>query len=121
MPGRSDILPASYWHWALLVAGVATLLAGVWLLARTRRPDAAPDPGDEGHSSPGGQAAHPTTATELATALVVIILGYHLAAWGLPRPVVPFQIDRSWWWAVVLGAGTLAALSRAIDRWESRR
>lgn len=122
MPGSADILPQTAWHWVLFIAGTAALFTGVWMLARARRPG---PPGHQHSTDQPPRAAGPSesdgVATGLATALLVIFLGYHLAAWGLPRQVVPFQVDRDWWWAVVLAVGVLAALSRAIDRWESRR
>lgn len=109
--------------WAMLALGLAGMVLGVVLLARAKRYPAI-DPALR--STPEEIAAADAAAafglpTRLATGLLTLFVSYHLIAWALPKGTVPFHVSARWWWAVVLAAPVLIAVSKGIDRWEAGR
>ncbi len=129
------LVNAEWWQVALMAMGVATLAIGMWLLGKARQFPGTDLPGSENNSSdnpgqapaeppvvPPGPAlpAGPSVATRLARGLVVLVLGYHLLAWGMPGETPMVHVPRAWWWALVLLLGALAALARGIDKIEER-
>ncbi len=96
----------AWWQWLLLPAGLALLVAGLFVLAKRRLPGRA-----------GISVSLPST---LAIGLAHAVLGYHCIAWTLPRGVHGPYVGAPLWWAVLLACAGLVGLSLLIDRLEAR-
>ncbi|MCA9287067.1 MAG: hypothetical protein KDA05_00695 [Phycisphaerales bacterium] len=100
---------------ALIALGVAILAIGLWLLARARKTpaDAACDP----PLPLIGPARRPTLFT---LGMGGIILGYHIAAWGVPR-WLPLHVPLPMWWALAAGLALAITGSLVSERLERDR
>lgn len=81
--------------------GAAVLGAGAWLLREPKE---------------GTRRAALTVPTRLATALVLLVLGYHLAAWSLPDHWTPMKISPERWWLLAIGGAMMLSSSVVMDR-----
>lgn len=98
----------TFWNGLLLAGGLFLLIAG---MIRLRH----------GRTGPIGSQSVPTV---LAQGVSVLVLGYHLIAWGVnaTRGIEGLMCVRAqWWWALVLGLGVLMGLARAIDVAEAKQ
>ena len=111
-PPTSPTPPTTPTEIALIVIGIGVLASGLWLLARARKTpaDAACDP----PLPLLGPVRRPTLFT---LGMGVVVLGYHVAAWGVPR-WLPLQVPVSWWWALAAGLVLAIAGSVASERLE---
>lgn len=81
--------------------GAATLGAGVWLLREPKE---------------GTRLAAISVPTRMATALVLLVAGYHLAAWSLPDSWTPMKIPPERWWLLAIGGAMMLSSSVVMDR-----
>jgi hypothetical protein len=93
---------------AAMLAGAALIIAGVWVLWRSRRPG---EYGDSARPTGG-----PSQMTRTVAGLVLIGLGYHAIAYANPsQPLLQVPISR-WWllplWAALMLGGSLLVDSR---------
>lgn len=99
-----------------IAAGSVVGLGGMWMLRGAKRVVREPDePGrapDTGAAPRGGL----TVPTRMAIGIAALIVGYHIAAWSLPRPAFGVPVDR--WWIVLLVASATVVGSLVADRVE---
>lgn len=69
----------------------------------------------------GGSVLGLSAASRVATGLMLVIVGYHAAAWSLPARWFPLQVPLDRWW--VLGSAMAAGLMLTLlaDRIERDR
>lgn len=97
----------SFGQWIMVLSGGAVGAASLWVLAWARR-------GLEG----AGSASN--TATRTATGLVGLLVGYHLAAYGLPPGAMPLRLPPGRLWIGVVGAVIAVGASLVMDRVDRR-
>ncbi|MBL9002557.1 MAG: hypothetical protein JNK25_15615 [Phycisphaerae bacterium] len=109
-------------QFAAYAAALALILLGVWFLLYR------PDPDDDPPPSPGDQA--PWTArvrhwrdtrsgpTRTVFGLVMILTGYHAAAWAGPDAVFAFRVPPERWWILAGALVVSVACALVSDRIE---
>jgi len=87
-----------------IVAGCLLGVAGLWMLRNAKR--TIHEPGSQESSSDTDESPELglSIPTRLAIGITIMIVGYHLIAWSVPRPMYGVPIGR--WW-MVLGIGVL--------------
>lgn len=107
-------------HIAALIIGGGLATAGLWLLFGKRilgtaaRPATSSEPGSPVDDAP----LRLSEPTRLVIALCLVVVGYHVAAYGSPAAWFPLKVPFQRWW--VLALGVVVAISGAIlsDRME---
>lgn len=116
-----------------IVAGAGVLIAGLWMLWG-RRPVVDDGDGEAGSEDAvdGRAGAEPAVRgpalrnrfsepTRLVIGVSLLLIGYHIAAWGTPDDWLHVKVPRERWWMLVLGIGAALASTVGIDRVEKRR
>lgn len=85
------------------VCGAAVLIAGLWLLREPKE---------------GTKRAGLSVPTRLATALALLVIGYHIAAWSLPDSWTPIKVPLDRWWVLAIGGVMMLSSSVVMDRKE---
>jgi len=83
------------------VCGAAVLIAGLWLLREPKE---------------GTRRAGLSVPTRTATALALLVLGYHIAAWSLPDSWTPIKVPPEKWWVLAIGGVMMLSSSVVMDR-----
>jgi hypothetical protein len=113
---------------AMIIAGLVLVGAGGWVLWAFRRRE------PRGRDSAGGPPAgaggrmprripaairRMSEPTRLSVAVVLILVGYHLVAWGVPPAwASPLAVPRDLWYVVLGVAAAWIGLSLLMDRLE---
>ena len=66
-----------------------------------------------------GRTARLSPPTRMTLGLVLVVLGYHAAAWALPPTWLPLRVPPDRWWLVVGGAAAAllgTALAERLER-----
>lgn len=65
-----------------------------------------------------GRISRLTPPTRMTLGLVLVVVGYHMAAWVLPASWAPLRVPPERWW-IVAGGGVVALFGAALaDRLE---
>lgn len=96
-----------------VVAGVACGILGLWMLRNAKRDVRAPADGAE---ASGAERAGLTAPTRMTVGITAILVGYHLVAWSVPRPMFGVPVDR--WWIVACVAVLAVVGALVADRVE---
>lgn len=118
---RIDLLSAG-----CILGGALLIGAGIWQLragcprgygtAENRGGSNGRTRSGQGHASSGF-----SVPARLSLAVVSLVVGYHLVAWGVPAAWgTPVAFPRQWWFAVVAVGAAWAGLSVLLDRLENR-
>lgn len=83
------------------VCGAAVLIAGLWLLREPKE---------------GTKLAGLSVPTRMATALALLVIGYHIAAWSLPDSWTPMKVPLERWWLLAIGGAMMLSSSVVMDR-----
>lgn len=83
------------------VCGAAVLIAGLWLLREPKQ---------------GTKRAGLSVPTRMATALALLVIGYHVAAWSLPDSWTPMKVPLERWWVLAIGGVMMLSSSVVMDR-----
>ncbi len=83
------------------VCGAAVLIAGLWLLREPKE---------------GTKRAGLSVPTRMATALALLVIGYHIAAWSLPDSWTPMKVPLERWWVLAIGGVMMLSSSAVMDR-----
>lgn len=112
----------------LLIAGAGFWVLWAWrdgarahedALGPTLNDTTAAD--DPGAGPRGAQVlARFSVPTRLVIGLSLLIMGYHVAVWGMPD-LTPLRVPKQWWWVLVAGLTGAVGLSMLIDRVEQKR
>ncbi|MCC6969827.1 MAG: hypothetical protein IT434_06345 [Phycisphaerales bacterium] len=81
--------------------GAIVLIAGLWLLREPKE---------------GTKRAGLSVPTRMATALALLVLGYHVAAWSLPDSWTPIKLPIARWWVLAIAGVLMLSSSVAMDR-----
>lgn len=90
--------------WAI---GLAVMAVGLIALGRARRRLASDQP-----SPPDAPSGHAL----LATAMALLVAGYHMIVWGLPDHFTNLKAPESSWWLLFLILSGVVLLTRSMDR-----
>ena len=99
-----------------IAVGSVVGLGGMWMLRGAKRVIREPDEAgsvSEPTDPPRGGLSVPT---RMAIGIAALIVGYHIAAWSLPRPAFGVPVDR--WWIVLAVAAATVVGSVLADRVE---
>lgn len=83
------------------VSGAAVLIVGLWLLREPKE---------------GTKRAGLSVPTRMATALALLVIGYHIAAWSLPDAWTPMKVPLERWWVLAIGGVMMLSSSVVMDR-----
>lgn len=112
----------------LLIAGAGFWVLWAWRGGARAHEDAldstsndAAEDGEPGARSRGAQfLARFSVPTRLVIGLSLLVLGYHVAVWGMPD-LTPLRVPKQWWWVLVAVLTGAVGLSMLIDRVEQKR
>jgi hypothetical protein len=103
---------------AMMLAGVVLFFISAFVLWGWRWGRRLEEGNRPRFSFPGiGAVSEPT---RLLAGLFGMMVAYHLMVWAFPPSLTYMQIERSYWWAVVLGGAAAVAGSLLLDRVERR-
>ena len=88
--------------------GAVHAIAGVWLLRG-------------GRAQPQEKPRIPSRPTRTLIGVLLIVVGYHAAAWGCPDDWFPIKIPIRLWWVPAVMASFALAGSLWVDAREVRR
>ena len=110
-------MPTEPLVWLQVAAGAAVLVTGLVVMSWRRALWQAirKTPGRYDDNPPGGTLK----PTRLVVGVVLVIAGYHIAAWALPPDVLAVQLRRERWWVWAVCGLLAVGLSVVLDRMES--
>ena len=107
-------------HIAALVAGGGLACAGLWLLWGRRVVGVrSPKVLDEPVAPLGEEVRLSVSPGRLVAGMCLVLVGYHVAAYGSPASWFPLQIPADRWWVLVLVV-VLALAGTAASEWLER-
>ncbi|MCC6677898.1 MAG: hypothetical protein IT436_12200 [Phycisphaerales bacterium] len=120
---------------AAMVSGAGVLCAGLWMLWGRRVYAEDRGPGESGMEEVGAEEAGPAEGmqgggsfrdrfsepTRLVIGLSLLLVGYHLAAWGAPDGWFGVKVPRDRWWLLIGGLAIAVMASLALDRLEQKK
>ncbi len=85
-----------------IVAGGMLGVVGLWMMRNAKRTIHEPGTEESVSDSDASTASGLSIPTRLAFGITAMVVGYHLIAWSVPRPMFGVPISR-WWMVLVVG------------------